>query len=81
MTYKNFISLFLTTLVVFAVIFANIQSTLIMVIGILVLAIIVDTLCVLRLKTLGYRTSEAIKRLYFYGYKFLIIFNQLEKVA
>lgn len=77
LSYNNFIRLLLVVIIASVIIVSKAVNNMQIIGAILALAFFVETLCVLRLSTLGYSTFEAIKRLLLKGDKFLVFINRV----
>jgi len=79
MSHNNFVRILLTTLVASAVVIGHTENTLQLLLVILGIALVVESLCVFRLVSLGYSTREAIFKLFLKGEKLDVFLNKVPK--
>ena len=79
LTYNNFLKILVVFCIASGIVIANTNSTSVVLITILVLGLAIEILCLFRLKSLGYSTNEAIKRLFYYGDKLSVFFNKTKR--
>ena len=77
LTYNNFLRLLLVVLVASTIVIANSATNWQLFRAIIMLAILVESLCVMRITSLGYSITEAIRRLLIKGDKFNVFLNKV----